>query len=156
MYYTIPVRVYYEDTDAGGVVYHASYLNFAERGRTEFLRHTGFENTKLHENEDLIFVVRHIDIHYLKPAFLDDMLQVSTSVGQIRNSSFMMRQCVTRPYNREQENENHDRTSSRADMSKDELICEMQVVIVCVGAKTYKPVRLPENIKKAFGNYTEG
>lgn len=155
MKHTIPVRVYYEDTDAGGVVYHANYLNFAERGRTEFLRHTGFENKRLHDETGMIFVVRHIDIHYMKPAFLDDVLMLSTAVGEIRNTSFIMKQSITRPDNNGQHDQNHDRNPARTDLSKDELICEMQVVIVCVDAKTYKPARLPEHIKKAFENHTE-
>lgn len=136
MKHTLPIRVYYEDTDAGGVVYHANYLKFAERGRTEFLRAAGFENNALSAEEGVIFVVRHIDINYLKPAFLDDALDMITTIQTMKNSSFTMHQRVTRP-------------------DKNEMICDMHVVLVCVDTKDYKPVRLPEKVKGAFAGYLE-
>jgi acyl-CoA thioester hydrolase len=71
-----PVRVYYEDTDAGGVVYYANYLRFFERARTEWLRAIGFEQQLLRNEDGIVFAVRHVEIDYLKPAVLDDALQV--------------------------------------------------------------------------------
>ena len=70
-----PVQVYWEDTDAGGVVYHSQYLNFMERARTEWLRHLGFIQTEMRETLGVLFVVRHIDMHYKKPAKFDDALE---------------------------------------------------------------------------------
>ncbi len=126
------IRVYYEDTDAGGIVYHANYLKFAERARTEFLRDIGFENTALHKNEGVIFVVRHIETDYLKTAHLDDELQVKTTISELKNSSFIMHQPIFRG---------------------GEMVTDMHVVLVCVDAKNYKPTRLPENVKKSFVKY---
>ena len=128
------IRIYYEDTDAGGIVYHANYLNFAERARTEFLRDIGFENSILHREEGLIFVVRKIDIEYLKTAKLDDYLQVKTTISELKNSSFIM----------------HQRT-----FRDNELIADMHVVLVCIDADKHRPVRLPENIKDAFKSFQE-
>ncbi len=128
------IRVYYEDTDAGGIVYHANYLKFAERGRTEFLRHLGFENRKLNDDFGVIFVVRHIDIDYLKTAHLDDELQLETTIMEIKNSSFIM----------------HQRT-----LNAEEIIADMRVVLVCVENENYTPVRLPKKVKEAFHSYQE-
>jgi acyl-CoA thioester hydrolase len=76
----IECRVYYEDTDAAGIVFYANYLKFAERGRTEYLRAHGFENRSLMTKDNLVFVVRHLDADYLAPARLDDILKVVTEV----------------------------------------------------------------------------
>ncbi|MGH1378299.1 MAG: tol-pal system-associated acyl-CoA thioesterase [Alphaproteobacteria bacterium] len=134
MKHSIDVRVYYEDTDAGGIVYHANYLKFAERGRTEFLRSTGFDNSSINKIHNAIFVVRHIDIDYLKPALLDDLLQLETTISELKNSSFIMHQRAVK---------------------NSEVIADMRVVLVCVDTDTYKPVRLPENVKEAFKCYSE-
>src|SRR5687768_16100758 len=96
MNFEIPVRVYYEDTDAGGVVFYANYLRFAERGRTEALRSLGFENKSLSDNEGILFVVRRVEADYLAPARLDDMLTIRTRVAEVRNASFTMSQTVVR------------------------------------------------------------
>jgi len=132
--HSIDIRIYYEDTDAGGIVYHAQYLNFAERGRTEFLRNIGFQCSDVHNDIGLIFVVRRIEIDYLKTAHLDDLLQLETTIFEIKNSSFIMHQRAVRDA---------------------EVIADMKVVIVSVDSKEYKPVRLPKNIKEAFQGYLE-
>ncbi len=132
--HTTDIRVYYEDTDAGGVVYHASYLRFAERGRTEFLRHLGHQNRDLEKEFGILFVVRHIDIHYHKPAFLDDCLRMETSIEKMKNTSFVMKQSAHRDK---------------------EIIADMHVALVCVDANTIKPVRLPDVIQKEFGKFME-
>ncbi len=134
MQHDIPIRVYYENTDAGGIVYHAQYLNFAERGRTEFLRHVGFLNSELAVEFSCIFVVRRIEIDYLKPAILDDLLTLRSTILEMKNTSFVMHQCLYRG---------------------EEKISDIHVVLVCVDTKNYKPVRLPESVKEAFQIYQE-
>ena len=81
------VRVYYEDTDFSGRVYHASYLRFLERGRTEWLRRRGFAHRDLAENSGVVFAVRSLQIEYLAPAMMDDLLEVETSVAAVRGAS---------------------------------------------------------------------
>lgn len=134
MKHTLDIRVYYEDTDAGGIIYHAQYLNYAERARTEFLRTTGFQNSDVHNNLGVMFVVRNIEIDYLKTAGLDDLLQIQTTITALKNSSFIM----------------HQRTCRG-----DDIIADMKVVLVCVDTKTYQPTRLPEDIKASFQAYQE-
>jgi acyl-CoA thioester hydrolase len=89
------IRIYYEDTDAGGVVYHANYLGYFERGRTEFLRERGLSVATLAE-EGCIFPVIHLELDYLAPAFLDDLLRVETEVLDVGKTSFTLAQRVTR------------------------------------------------------------
>lgn len=92
-----PVRVYYEDTDAGGIVYHSIYLNFAERARTELVRELGISQAALlAEGEGHAFAVRTAEVDYLKPARLDDLLQVETVVTEVGGASARMRQVVRR------------------------------------------------------------
>ncbi|MGZ0187112.1 MAG: tol-pal system-associated acyl-CoA thioesterase [Alphaproteobacteria bacterium] len=93
---TIPVRVYYEDTDAGGIVYHANYLKFAERGRTEFLRTLGVGQTALRAETGLGFAVANLTIDYRRPAVLDDDLIIRTVVEKVRRASIDFVQTVER------------------------------------------------------------
>lgn len=132
MTHTLPIRIYYEDTDSGGVVYHASYLRFGERGRTEFLRSLGHSNSDLAREEGIYFVVRHIGIDYLSPSFLDDVLSLQTCVTSLRNSSFVMQQNFS--------------AENRANTP----ICAMKVSLVCVDSKTLRPKRLPEDLRNHF------
>jgi acyl-CoA thioester hydrolase len=93
----LPVRVYYEDTDFSGVVYHASYLRFLERGRTELLRATGVDQSALHgSDEGLSFAVRRMTIDYLKPARMDDVLTIETRAEEVRGASLVIAQRVLR------------------------------------------------------------
>jgi acyl-CoA thioester hydrolase len=93
----LPVRVYYEDTDFSGVVYHASYLRFLERGRTDLLRLCGVDQSVLHaDGRGLIFAVRRMTIDYLKPARMDDVLHVETRTAEIRGASLTIAQRLTR------------------------------------------------------------
>jgi len=85
--FVFPVRVYYEDTDAGGVVYYANYLKFAERARSEMLRALGIENSMLQERHGIAFVVRHIEVEYLRPARLDQLLDVRLRLTQVGGAS---------------------------------------------------------------------
>lgn len=129
MKHHLPVRVYYEDTDAGGIVFYANYLKFAERGRTEFLREAGYEHRDLKDKENVLFVVRRLEVEYHKPAELDDLLTVITHAADIRNSSFAMKQSILRD---------------------NLLLCEMTVTMVCINSSG-RPVRVPEHLKKAIG-----
>ena len=92
----LPIRVYYEDTDAGGIVYHANYLKFAERGRTEFLRAAGFEHRRLMADYGAGFAVRRCTLEFLKPALLDDALEVETGIARLRGASVDMAQTIRR------------------------------------------------------------
>jgi acyl-CoA thioester hydrolase len=94
--FTFPVRIYYEDTDAGGVVYYANYLKFFERCRTEWLRANGFWQARLLRDAGIVFVVRGVKIDYLKPARLDDLVTVSLDVERIARSQIFFRQEVLR------------------------------------------------------------
>jgi acyl-CoA thioester hydrolase len=109
--HSLDIRVYYEDTDAGGIVFYANYLKFAERGRTEYLRDIGFENKSLMDKQGVIFVVRRIEADYLTPAYLDDMLRMETSVIELKNASFKMKQSLFR---------------------HKELVFSVDVILVCV------------------------
>jgi acyl-CoA thioester hydrolase len=124
--YRAHYRVYYEDTDAGGVMYHASYLRFAERARTELLRHLGYNQRHLTKTDGIFFVVRAIEAEYLKPAFLDDMLHVESCVGKMSRTSMVMEQDFFRG---------------------EELICKVKVVIICVSSKM-KPTAIPKNLQE--------
>ena len=125
--HSLPIRIYYEDTDAGGLVYHANYLRYAERGRTEMLRDLGFAHSKLLHEHALGFVVRHVEIDYQRPAILDDMLSVQSEITRIGGASFDILQTIVRD---------------------DQVLCVIKVVIVCVNVKTGKAVRLPDEIRK--------
>lgn len=127
--FTIPVRVYYEDTDAGGVVYYANYLKFLERCRTEWLRDIGHEQGELLRDPGIAFVVRSVNVEYLKPARLDDLLSVSLEVERITKSQIFFRQHVRR--------DNPD-----APNGGDELI-SARIQIVCVNMAQMKITSIP-------------
>jgi acyl-CoA thioester hydrolase len=140
MKHVLPCRVYYENTDAGGIVYHGQYLNFAERGRTEFLREIGHQSSDLTKTLGIMFVARYLDINYFSPAFLDDLLEVHTSIAELKNSSFTMRQTFIR----------------KNDKEAVEKIAELMVTLVTVEADSIKPVRVPEDLRRKFVEYIEG
>jgi len=119
---TLPVRVYYEDTDAGGIVYHAAYLRFAERGRTEFIRALGLDQQKLRAEQGIGFVVTSLSIDYVRPAVLDDALVVRTEVARRRPASAEFRQTVERD---------------------GETIARLDVRVACLD-RDGKPARLPK------------
>jgi len=127
-----PVRVYYEDTDSGGVVYYANYLKFMERARTEWLRVHGFEQTDLMREHGIIFVVRDVHITYLRPAVFDDLLQVTVSIHATGRSWIEFTQTVER----------------------DEILSRAQVKIVCVNQLSFKPVEIPDIIREKMENRT--
>ncbi len=128
MTFSWPVRVYYEDTDAGGVVYYANYLKFMERARTEWLRQLGFEQDDLRQRDGVLFIVQHVDLDYLKPGRFNDLLQVSVRIRRRGRASMELAQEVTR--------------------SPGELLCSGMVRIVCVDAASLRPRPLPADVLK--------
>jgi len=122
-----PVRVYYEDTDAGGVVFYANYLKFMERARTEWLRSLGFEQDALREREGVLFAVRRVALDYLQPARFNDLLSVTTAVTRCGGASLDFRQEVLR----------------EADGT---LCCRGEVNVACLDAVTMRPNRIPDNL----------
>lgn len=125
--YSFPVRVYFENTDAGGVVYHAEYLRFLERARTEWLRHLGFDHGLLARDHGALFVVTSLAIEYLKPARLDDNLAVSVhleSLGKVR--------C----------------TFAQEVKREDEVLVKARVNVACLSDGGLKPVEIPEALRK--------
>lgn len=132
MAFTHPIRVYWEDTDAGGIVFYANYLKFFERARTEWLRHLGVEQQKLRDEAGGMFVVTHADIRYLLPARLDDMLEVTASLATAGRASITIEQkAFLKPVSSE---------------SAPQLLCEGSVRIGWVDAATMRPSRLPLTI----------
>jgi acyl-CoA thioester hydrolase len=127
--FTIPVRIYYEDTDAGGVVYYSNYLKFLERCRTEWLRAIGHEQAELMRDPGIAFVVRSVNLEYLKPARLDEMLSVSLEVEKITKSQIFFRQHIRR-------------ANPEAKDGWDELI-NGKIQIVCVNAALMKITSIP-------------
>ena len=93
---SLEVRVYYEDTDFSGRVYHASYLRFLERGRTEWLRRLGFEHRELETSSGVVFAVRSLRIDYFAPALMDDLLRVETEISGLRGASIRFLQRILR------------------------------------------------------------
>jgi acyl-CoA thioester hydrolase len=119
------IRVYYEDTDAGGVVYHSNYLNFLERARTEWLRHLGFEQTTLKEVFNVIIVVHSVQVKFKKPALYNDLIQVNCLLSKTGFSSFDINQNITRD---------------------GQLLVEAEVKLAYVHADTFRPAPIPANV----------
>jgi 4-hydroxybenzoyl-CoA thioesterase len=128
--FTHRCRVYYEDTDAGGIVYYVNYLKFMERARTECLRYLGFSQSTL-AGEGLLFVVHSAEARYRAPAKLDDELLVSAEVIELNRASLRFRQQVRR-------------------VGDDAVLCEGQFVVACVRADNFKPRAIPEQMQVAF------
>jgi acyl-CoA thioester hydrolase len=120
------LRVYFEDTDAGGVVYHASYLRFAERARTEYLRDLGLPHQQLIDRDGLIFVVKRLSVEYHRPARLDDSLEVTTRPMRLGGASLDLAQAVSRA---------------------GEAVASLEVGLVCVRAATLRPERIPATLR---------
>jgi acyl-CoA thioester hydrolase len=127
-----PVRVYYEDTDGGGVVYHANYLRFMERARTEWLRSLGFGQHVLRHEHGILFVVREIKVRYVRPAVFDDALEVISELEEVRHSLMRFKQIIRR---------------------QDEVLTEGVVDVVCVDANKFKPVAMPPAIKEKMTEF---
>jgi acyl-CoA thioester hydrolase len=124
----LPLRVYYEDTDFSGVVYHANYLRFLERGRTEFLRAAGIDQSSLHaEGAGLAFAVRRMTIDYLRPAVMDDVLLVETHTAEVRGASLTLAQRILR---------------------RDEVLVTADVRVAAIAAG--RPARIPDDLRSVL------
>ncbi|HJQ58392.1 MAG TPA: tol-pal system-associated acyl-CoA thioesterase [Vineibacter sp.] len=131
--HVLPLRVYYEDTDAGGVVYHANYLRFMERGRTEMLRGLGHDLAALRQSRGINWTVAKLAIRYVRPARLDEALEVVTSVAMLRRASVELVQQVR-----------------RADGGgTGELLSDANLTLACMAASG-RPVRLPDDARAAL------
>jgi acyl-CoA thioester hydrolase len=128
------IRVYFEDTDAAGIVYYANYLKFAERARTDMLRGRGISHADMMTQDGLVLVVRRCTIDYLKPAKLDDMLTVETDVAKLGGASVDLVQRVLRG---------------------GELLVELKVLVVCID-RNGRPARIPEYVRKVVPRATHG
>ena len=126
-----PVRVYYEDTDAGGVVYYANYLKFLERARTEYLRSLGFEQDQLKQEYGILFAVHSLSIQYQKPAVFNDALTATAEIIDIGKARLTFKQMITR---------DSDNTG----------ICSAEVKIACLHADKFTPARIPAHILEAI------
>lgn len=123
-----PVRVYYEDTDAAGLVYHGNYLKFMERARTEWLRQLGHSQEELRNQAGIVLVVRRLDIRFMRPARMDQLLDVVARIMHCGGASLLFEQTV-------------------CDTGAEPL-CHAQVEVACIDAVTLKPRRLPEFIRE--------
>ncbi len=120
-------RIYYEDTDSGGVVYYANYLKFYERARTDFLREINISQTKLSNEENLVFVVKRCEINYLKPAKLDDLIEVFVEIKEIKPASIKMSQKI---------------------MIDEKTLSQLEVEIVCVDKDIFRPKKIPQKLQE--------
>jgi len=124
-----PLRVYYEDTDAGGVVYYANYLKFFERGRSEWLNQLGIDQPKLLA-ENIVFVVKHADVDFITPARLNDELVVVTRIIEMRGVSLVFQQQLFR----------------RGDRHK--ALCEAKIKVACLKLESFTPCRIPAAVRE--------
>lgn len=129
-----PIRVYYEDTDSGGVVYYANYLKFMERARTEWLRRLGVEQDRLLAEEGILFAVRSVEVEYLSPARFNDLLEVSARAVECRGASMVFAQQVRRG---------------------ESLLCQGNVKIVSLDGATLRPKPVPKWLRALFPKETE-
>ena len=126
------IRVYFEDTDAAGIVYYANYLKFAERARTDMLRDLGVSHAEMMKRDGLVLVVRRCEVDYLKPARLDDLLTVETAATKLGGASVELRQRVLRG---------------------EEALAELKVLVVCIG-EDGRPTRIPDYVRGAIPRAT--
>ncbi len=125
-------RIYYEDTDAGGIVYYSNYFKFAERGRTEAMRELGFENSALRDSDGIIIVVRKAEVDYLASARLDDVVTVITEVTDVKNSSFWMQQTIETDHG---------------------VCCLIKILLVCIDVLGGRPKKIPDGLRKELESH---
>jgi len=118
-------RIYYEDTDAIGVVYYANYLKFFERARTDFLRSLNISQQQLAKENQIVFVVKKCNIEYLSPAKLDDLINVSVKISEIKKISLLMHQTIS---------------------VSNKIISVLEVEIVCLDSNNFKPTKIPQHL----------
>ena len=126
-----PIRIYYEDTDSGGVVYHSNYLKYMERARTEWLRDFEIDQKALKDNLNLMFVVHEIDIKFIRPAVFNDEIEVQTKLEKLGSVKIELEQKIFR---------------------SSELLIESRVVVASVNSISMKPMRIPNEIKLLMEN----
>jgi len=131
--FSLPVRVYYEDTDSGGVVYYANYLKFMERARTELLRSLGFEQDELRLREGVLFAVQRAEIEYLRPALFNELLRVTVDLCNTGGASLVFEQEVRRE---------PDST----------VCCRGWIKVACLNEKTLRPHRIPAKLLAEIAN----
>ena len=129
-----PVRVYYEDTDAAGVVYYANYLKFMERARTEYVRALGFEQDDLREQENTLFVVRNVSLQLHKPARFNDELEVVSNIQKTARTNLIFKQTIRRA-------------------GEEAILSEAEIQVVSVNASSWKPQVIPETVLQAINNH---
>jgi acyl-CoA thioester hydrolase len=122
-----PIRVYYEDTDSGGVVYYANYLKFMERARTEMLRHKGFEQDRLRDEENILFVVRSVEMDLLQAARFNEQLQIKTRIAESTRTSITFEQHIHRH-------------------GEGKALCSGRIRVACIDAQRWKPVAIPKQL----------
>ena len=127
--FSLPVRVYYEDTDAGGVVYYANYLKFCERARTDWLRAIGFEQGRLSAEDGVVFVVRSVKADYLQSAVLDDLLEVVTTIARLGHASVVFAQKILRG---------------------DQAVFDAQITIACIDSTAKRAIPIPPAVRDQF------
>jgi len=130
-----PIRVYYEDTDSGGVVYHSNYLNFMERARTEWLRSLHLEQDDIVNEYGVLFVVHSLSINYLKPALFNEALLVKTTIQKLTRASIVFEQQIVR---------------KNAETNEQQILTKGMVKIVSLGVEQKRPVPLPKSIYDQF------
>jgi len=128
-----PVRVYYEDTDAAGVVYYANYLKFMERARTEYVRALGFEQDSLRDHDGIIFVVRDVSLQLHKPARFNDEIEIITSTKSVARTNLIFIQKIRRT-------------------GEVEILSEAEIQVVGIDATSWKPKALPTAMQQAIKN----
>ena len=135
-------RVYYEDTDFSGTVYHAGYLRFLERGRTEFLRALGINQSELRRDGGLVFVVSRLAIDYLRPAVMDDVVEVATTIGELRGASMRLDQVATRTGSAGRAD------SGGVDLGRVDLV---RAAVTVAAVRDGRAVRLPDALRSTLG-----
>ncbi len=129
--FVFPLRIYYEDTDSGGVVYYANYLKFMERARTEWLRSLGFEQDRLIEEEGVIFAVRSVTVNYNAPARFNDLLEVSTTLQKRGRASLTLEQEIRRN-------------------GESSILCGGTIKVASLNAERFRPAPMPQSLYQAI------
>ena len=133
-----PLRVYYEDTDVGGIVYYANYLKFLERARTEWLRSKGFDMSAVAAEHRVHFVVQRAEIDFVQPARLDDMLRVTCALVRATHARLVLEQLVV-----------------KADQAGEQLLARGTITLACITTDTWRPAPMPDALKAAVENANE-
>lgn len=136
--FQLPLRVYIEDTDAGGIVYYVNYLKFMERGRTELMRSLGYDKPAILD-EGRLLVVHSAQVNYRKPARLDEQLIATAAFAKLTRTSVVFRQRILR----------------LSENGGEELLCEGDIKVACVTADGMRPTAIPEEMRAAIANYLE-